>query len=132
MFFGLRIDGRKTVVEDQDRRMTNQATGKGRALFLPAGKRYTAFSNECLELIGKSLDGGLEIRRAYGLPDPVHGSARFVVGDVVLERFTEQERGLGHECHLRSQLRKRVGRNVVTIDENSAWAGVYEPHELLQ
>ena len=44
-FFGVGVDAGQRVIEDENSRMPQQGAGNRCALFLPAGKRDAAFSN---------------------------------------------------------------------------------------
>lgn len=55
-FFGVGIDCRERIVEDQYPRIAHYRTGNSRPLFLPARKRDAAFADKLLILAGKILD----------------------------------------------------------------------------
>src|ERR1700756_5926028 len=58
--FGLRDDGRKGVVEDQNARIANDSAGDGAALPLTAGKSDATFADHGFVLIGEILDFRVE------------------------------------------------------------------------
>ena len=63
-FFGVRVDGRKRIVEYQDSRVTHDCSSDGGSLLLSARERDAAFADELFVLAGKS---GYVVREAGGL-----------------------------------------------------------------
>ena len=51
--FGLRVDGGKGIVEDEDARIANDRAGDGAALFLSAGERDAAFADDGVVFVGE-------------------------------------------------------------------------------
>ena len=55
-FLGVRINGRKRIIEYQNTRIAHNGTGYRRSLLLPAGKCDAAFAHKLLVLVRKFLD----------------------------------------------------------------------------
>ena len=56
VIFGFGIDARKTIVEDQHRRRSDQTSRQRRALFLSTRQRDAAFANGRIEGVGECND----------------------------------------------------------------------------
>ena len=74
--FGLRVDTRKTIVENEHRRIHDQSTRQCGPLFLPAGEGNAALTDDGIQSLGKDLQITIQ-------PGDPHGPRQFFIGDFV-------------------------------------------------
>ena len=94
--FGLRIDARKRVVEDQDARIADDRAGQSGALFLAAGKRDTALADHGVVLRGEFLHVAVEAGDFGGFADAIEIASGHSEGDVFADGFAEEIGVLRH------------------------------------
>jgi hypothetical protein len=92
------VQGRRGLVEDQDRRVLQQRAGDGHALLLAAGQLEAALAHHGLVALGRGLDEGVDARGARGFFHLGAAGAGAAVGDVVFHRVVEQHRVLRHDA----------------------------------
>ena len=126
------VDAREAVVQNQHRRLADEAAGEGRALLLTARQRDAAFSHQRLQAVWEFLDGVFEIRRGGGLPDGCQWPPGIVVGEIVSQRLPKQKRVLGHHRDLRAQLRQGVVTDIVPVHEHRARGRVQQAKQQLE
>ena len=118
--FGLRVDGGKGIVEDQDARIANDGAGDGAALFLSAGESDAAFADDGVVFVGEGFDVGVEIGDFGGgadLLDAVFGEAE---GDVAADGFAEEIGVLRNVADGAAQIFERPFADGVAVDEELA------------
>src|SRR5215510_4195934 len=64
----LRVERRRWLVEDQNRRISQERSGNGDPLPLAGGQRHAALANDRLELLRQPLDEGFERGAPRGFP----------------------------------------------------------------
>ena len=69
LFFGVGVDGRQRIVQDQDARIDGDGAGERRALLLATRKRDAALADERVVAVGKVGDILVEPGRRGGIRD---------------------------------------------------------------
>jgi hypothetical protein len=99
MTFGLGVERRGRLVENQDRRVLEQRAGNRQALALAAREQHAVLADLGVEALRQAVDelarvggfGGFSIVARAG------ASARLAVGDVAGDRVVEQRDLLGDQ-----------------------------------
>ena len=108
--FGLGINRRRGVVQDQDARVLEQSPGNGDTLFLTAGESHALFAYQRIVSIRKALDDIMDRSSSRRLEDfLVRHLASNAVGDVLANRAREQEWLLFYDADLLAQVAARAG-----------------------
>nr|GEU28155.1 hypothetical protein [Tanacetum cinerariifolium] len=85
-----RVERRRGLVEDQDRRILEQGAGNRHALLFAARQFQSPLADHGVVTVGQALDEIVDRRRACDRHDVVMRGARFAVGDVVRDGVVEQ------------------------------------------
>src|SRR5439155_2212801 len=81
-----RIDRARRLIQDQDRRIFQERTGKTDALTLATRKAHSALSYDRLVALGQRQDKFVTARRLRGRNDLAPAGARLAVSDVLRNR----------------------------------------------
>src|ERR1051325_5566154 len=118
LLFGIRVNGRQRIIENQDLRLAQNRARNRSSLLLSARQSNAALANQRFETIRKS---GNILRQTRDLSRPFDFRILRLLNsesDISLDRITEQKRLLRHITDARAQLRQRVVANVYVVDEN--------------
>src|SRR5450755_4040119 len=107
LLFGVGIDTRERIVEDQDSGIANQRACYGCSLFLSARERYSAFPNHGLKAARELFEFASDVSGLGGASDLVISGRSNTKGDVLAQRFTEQKRFLRNKADIGTQQVKR-------------------------
>src|SRR6266568_7709218 len=104
LVLGVRIHAGKSIIENEDSRITNQSAGNRGALFLSAGKCNSALTDQRFVLLGKVFNFSSNIgcvgRPAHLLIAGILDAKRNVLAD----RLAEEKSFLGHEPNIMAQV----------------------------
>ena len=116
LLLDLHVDGRRRVVEHEDRRVHEQRAGDRDPLALPAREREAALADDGVVALGHLADELVGAGRACRGDDVVERRVGPAVGDVVADRHREQERLVEHHADVVAQARQREVADVVAVD----------------
>ena len=117
---GLAVEGRRRLVEHQNRRVSENGTGDGHALALAARKLNAALAHHGVKATGQAVDKLSRVGQARSLANLLVGSVGAAVGDIFADRAVEQQRLLRHVGNLTAQALLRAARDILTIHEHAA------------
>ena len=116
----LRVHGRETVIENQQWRLPDQAPRQRRTLLLTTGERDPALPEHGRQA-GRKFGYRLAQRRCVSRIENLTFMAfRIVIGDVVTQAVSEQERILQHETDLFAQIGQWITPGVVAQSAKGA------------
>ncbi len=98
--FGVGVDGRERVVEDEDARVLRDRACDRRPLLLAAGQRHAALADHRVVPRREVLDVLAELRHLAGPIELTLGQRLLTAeSDVLAKRDREEEGLLGHVAH---------------------------------
>jgi hypothetical protein len=129
--FAFRVEHRRGLVENQDRRVANEGARQGESLALATRQLYPLVADGGAVTFGKGFD---EVSRAgqfgrvadlgvTGIHQPVY--------DIFAYRAVKQQHLLGHEADLATQAFPRVSLYRLAIDQDLTAVGFEEPQQQL-
>ncbi len=125
----LHVDRRGGVVEDQDGGVDEQCSGDCDALPLPTRERVAALTYDCVVALCQLLDELVSAGGLGGADDVVEAGTGTSVGDVVSDRFGEQEGVVEHHADVVAQARQREVAHIVAVDGHPSAVDVVEAGE---
>jgi len=126
---GLRVEGARRLVQDQDGRVLQERAGDGDPLPLAAGEEPAPLPNPRLVTLRQRLDEAVRLGEPGGA---LHLRERHLwpaVGDVGADGVVEDQRLLRHERDLRAQAGERHLADVLAVDCDPAAGGIPEAGE---
>ena len=87
---GLTVQGRRRLVEHQNRRVSENGTGDGHALALAARKLNAALAHHGVKATGQAVDKLSRVGQARSLANLFVGGVRAAVGDILANGAVEQ------------------------------------------
>src|ERR1700687_5428545 len=115
--FGLAIEGRSSLIQNQERRVLEQCTRNCQPLALASGKPHAALSDDSIVPCGEGKNEIMRERSTGRDLDFFLWNFGLAVSDVVTHRIVEQNRLLGDDANLRPQRGEGYVADVLTINE---------------
>src|SRR5262249_55067739 len=109
----LRVDRRRGLVEDEDRRLLEKSARDRDPLPLSTGEQDASLAEDGAVAVRQPLDEGVCVRVSGRLYDLVLRGVETAVADVLLDRAGEQQRLLMYEADLAPE---RLEREVPYVD----------------
>ncbi|MNE04296.1 hypothetical protein D3C80_968210 [compost metagenome] len=119
MPFGLGVECRGRLVEDQQGGVLEQGTGDGKALALATGKQHAVFPDLGVEALRQLIDEILGIRiRCRRFDLLTWRAGQIAIGNVVGNRIVEQRDMLGNLGNMPTQVAQAVFLDVDTVEQD--------------
>ena len=127
--FGLRIQRRCRLIENENRRILQEHARNREALLLPAGELDAALSDDRIQSLRLRLDKLLQLRapRASQISSSV--ASKLAVRDVLPHRAGEQEHILLHDADLAAQRFQLDIANIDAVNGDAARADIVEARQ---
>src|SRR5690606_486835 len=124
--FGLGIEGRRGLIEDQNRCILEKRPGDAEALALTAGKHHATLADKGVVALRQIADEAVAERITRSLYDFLVGRSGAAVADVLADTAVEQCGFLRHHGDLLAQAVLADAANVLTVDEDTPVTYVIE------
>ena len=124
--FGLGIQRRGGLVEDQDARVLEDRPGDGHPLLLATGELQAALAHRGLVTVRQAFDEAVDVRGACGGLDLFPRRLGAAVADVVVDAVVEQHRVLRNDADGAAQRGLGQLAQVVAVDGDAPLADVIE------
>ncbi len=128
----LRVDGRERLVEDEDRRVTEERAGDGDALALAAGEPHAPLADDGRVAVGEPLDERVGAGRARGGLQLGRRGVRLAHPEVVLDGAVEEVGVLTHHGDPAAERVEAELAHVAPADPHVAALRIVEAQEELQ
>src|SRR6516225_969751 len=125
--FGLRVDRRGGLVENQNPRVNEQRAGDRDSLALAARKCLPALADDRIVAVGKLQNEFMSTGRAGGSDDLFARRMGPAVGDILGDRAVKEERILQDDADVLAVFRNAERADVGAVDQDGAVAHVVEP-----
>ena len=112
------------IVQHQNRGIPHHCARNRRALLLAAGERDASLAHRGVHPMRKLLELAADMRHLGRRQHILGRSVWRAKGDVLPDRFAEQERLLRHETNIRPQRRQRIIPHRPVVDQHHARIGV--------
>ncbi len=129
LLLDLHVDGRRRVVEHEDRRVHHEGAGDGEALALPAREREAPLPHHGVVALGELLHELVGPGGARRGLDLLERGVRAPVREVVADRHREEERLVEHHPDVVAEARQRHVAHVVVVDTHRAAGDVVEARQ---
>lgn len=128
---GLAVQGRRRLVEHQDRRVGQDSAGNGHALALAARNADAALAHHGVKATGQAIDKLGRVGQARCLANLLVSGVGAAVGDILANGAVEQQRLLRHVGNLAAQALLRAARDVLAVHEHATALYVVQAQQQL-
>src|SRR2546428_713400 len=126
---GVRVDGARGLVQNEDRTVLQEGAGDGNALALAARELDPALTDLSIIALRKSDDELVGVRGPGGRDQFVPGGLRLRVADVFGDAGREEHRVLRHDCELTPEILQPEIAEVHAVEPDLSRRRVVEPRE---
>ncbi len=122
--FGLAVEGRSRLVQQQDRCILEHRPGDRQALALATGQAHPVLADLRVVAVRQLADEIVGAGGARRRLDIGHRSAEPAIGDVGPQSVVEQRDLLGDECHRTAQRSQGHAANILPVYRDAAFLDV--------